>query len=216
MFHVEVAPLGGILGPLKSDLGVFWLYFGSFFAWSYNVKTQKTRFLQNRSTEMAKTENMHYTICLQLIYSSGQIGLPPTFASLEQRGVQATTGIPNYSSYCGWPPDDHLQEAGPSRSSFASGWHLWMIICRRPAPLDHHLQEAGPSGWPFGRGRSLWIIICKRPAPSDNHLQEAGPSELPFTRGRSLRIIICKRPAPHIDNHKKGMKKAFLSPFTIR
>ena len=23
MFHVEVAPLGGILGPLKSDLGVF-------------------------------------------------------------------------------------------------------------------------------------------------------------------------------------------------
>ena len=24
MFHVELAPLGGILGPLKSDLGVFW------------------------------------------------------------------------------------------------------------------------------------------------------------------------------------------------
>ena len=23
MFHVELAPLGGILGPLKSDLGVF-------------------------------------------------------------------------------------------------------------------------------------------------------------------------------------------------
>ena len=26
----EVAPLGGILGPLKSDLGVIWLDFGSF------------------------------------------------------------------------------------------------------------------------------------------------------------------------------------------
>ena len=24
MFHVELAPLGGILGPPKSDLGVFW------------------------------------------------------------------------------------------------------------------------------------------------------------------------------------------------
>ena len=24
MFHAELAPLGGILGPLKSDLGVFW------------------------------------------------------------------------------------------------------------------------------------------------------------------------------------------------
>ena len=36
---------------------------------------------------MAKIENMHYTICLQLISSSGQIGLPPAFVSLEQRGV---------------------------------------------------------------------------------------------------------------------------------
>ena len=121
MFHGELAPIGGILGPLKSDLGVFWAKIPLY---PYNVKTQKTHFLHNRPTEMAKIENMHYTICLQLIYSSGQIGLPPTFASLGQRGVQATTGIPNYSSYCGWPPDDHLQEAGPSRSSFASGWHL--------------------------------------------------------------------------------------------
>ena len=24
MFHVELAPVGGIFGPLKSDLGVFW------------------------------------------------------------------------------------------------------------------------------------------------------------------------------------------------
>ena len=24
MFHVELAPLGGSFGPLKSDLGVFW------------------------------------------------------------------------------------------------------------------------------------------------------------------------------------------------
>ena len=29
MFHIEVAPLGGILGPLKSDLGVFWPFRGT-------------------------------------------------------------------------------------------------------------------------------------------------------------------------------------------
>ena len=28
------------------------------------------------------------------------------------------------------PLDDHLQEAGPSRWSFARGWFLWMIICK--------------------------------------------------------------------------------------
>ena len=35
MFHVELAPQGGIFGPLKSDLGVFWPFratdFGCFF-----------------------------------------------------------------------------------------------------------------------------------------------------------------------------------------
>ena len=31
MFHVELAPLGGIFGPLKSDLGVFWPFRGTDF-----------------------------------------------------------------------------------------------------------------------------------------------------------------------------------------
>ena len=43
------------------------------------------------------------------------------------------------------PLDDHLQEAGPSGSSFARGRPFRMSICKRPVPLDHHLQEAGPS-----------------------------------------------------------------------
>ena len=43
MFHVELAPLGGILGPLKSDLGVFWVKIPLY---PYNVKTQKTHFLK--------------------------------------------------------------------------------------------------------------------------------------------------------------------------
>ena len=53
---------------------------------------------------------------------------------------------------------------------------------------------------------ALRMIIYKRPFPFG----------WPFARGRSLRIIICKRPAPHFDNHKKGMKNAFLRPFTIK
>ena len=43
MFLVELAPLGGILGPLKSDLGVFWPKIPLY---PYNVKTQKTHFLK--------------------------------------------------------------------------------------------------------------------------------------------------------------------------
>ena len=44
MFQVELAPLGGILGPLKSDLGVFWAKIPLY---PYNVKTQKNAFSQN-------------------------------------------------------------------------------------------------------------------------------------------------------------------------
>ena len=94
------------------------------------------------------------------------------------------------------PPDDHLQEASPSVSSFARGQPLRMTICKRSVPSDHHLQEAGPSGWSSARGRSLWIIICKRPTTPDDHLQEAGPSGSSFSRGQPLWMTICKRPVP--------------------
>ena len=43
---MELAPLGGILGPLKSDLGVFWAKIPLY---PYNVKTQKTHFLKTLS-----------------------------------------------------------------------------------------------------------------------------------------------------------------------
>ena len=32
----------------------------------------------------------------------------------EKVNFHLTTGIPNFSSYCCCPPDDHLQKAGPS------------------------------------------------------------------------------------------------------
>ena len=36
MFHLELAPLGGIFGPLKSDLGVFWPFRGTDFIMGKN------------------------------------------------------------------------------------------------------------------------------------------------------------------------------------
>ena len=101
MFH------GGILWPLKSDLAVFWAKIPPSSDWFYNVKTQKTHFLQNRPTEMAKIENMHYTICLQLIFSSGQIVLPPAFAWLEQRGA-STAHTSKYLKFLCLSPEKHV------------------------------------------------------------------------------------------------------------
>ena len=54
--------------------------------WFYNVKTQKTQFLQNRAWEMAEIENIHCPICTQPIPSSWQNGLPPALATDERRG----------------------------------------------------------------------------------------------------------------------------------
>ena len=39
---------------------------------------------------------------------------------------------------------------------------------------------------------------------------------IPPLTAAALRVIICKKPASHFDNHKKGMKNAFLRPFTMR
>ena len=40
-------------------------------------------------------------------------------------------------------------------------------------------------------------------------------SPIPPLTTAALRMIICKWPAPHFDNHEKGMKIAFLRPFTM-
>ena len=54
--------------------------------WFYNVKTQKTQFLQNSSWDKAEIENIHCPICTQPIPSSWQNALPPALATVEQRG----------------------------------------------------------------------------------------------------------------------------------
>ena len=50
-------------------------------------KTQKKHFLQNSQRDMSNIKDMHYTICLNVISSSGRFALPPLFGELEQRGV---------------------------------------------------------------------------------------------------------------------------------
>ena len=37
---------------------------------------------------MSNIKDMHYTICLNVISSSGRFALPPLFGELEQRGVE--------------------------------------------------------------------------------------------------------------------------------
>ena len=54
------------------------------------------------------------------------------------------------------PPDDHLQEAGPSRLSFAKGWPPRVIICRRLAPP---------------------CDICQRPVTTTTTRGPCGPSK---------------------------------------
>ena len=76
--------------------------------------------------------------------------------------------------------------------SFARGWSIRMIICKRPPHPDNHLQEACPSGWSVARGLSIRMIICKRMVHPYDHLQEACPSGWSFARGRSIQMIICK------------------------
>ena len=60
----------------------------------YNVKTQKTQFLQNSSWDKAEIEKIHCPICTQPISSSWQNGLPPALATSMQRGVPDSFKIP--------------------------------------------------------------------------------------------------------------------------
>ena len=54
---------------------------------------------------------MHYTICLQLISSSGQIALPPAFARLKQRGDELLN--PSSGTLMPLPKQFHFQHWFP-------------------------------------------------------------------------------------------------------
>ena len=62
MFHMELAPLGGILGPLKSDLGVFWAKIPLY---PYNIKFSKSIFSKSANLPILSfwILNLHIIIC---------------------------------------------------------------------------------------------------------------------------------------------------------
>ena len=62
MFHVELAPLGGVLGPLKSDLGVFWAKIPLY---PYNVKFSNSIFSKSPNLPILGfwILNLHIIIC---------------------------------------------------------------------------------------------------------------------------------------------------------
>ena len=62
MFQVELAPLGGILGPLKSDLGVFWAKIPLY---PYNVKFSNSIFSKSPNLPILSfwILNLHIIIC---------------------------------------------------------------------------------------------------------------------------------------------------------
>ena len=53
-------------------------------------------------------------LCVFFILDYEYLCSETDFTLLEKVNFHATTGILNFSSYCCCPPDDHLQEAGPS------------------------------------------------------------------------------------------------------
>ena len=57
--------------------------------------------------------------------------------------------------FCGWKEELRriwlIDQVSYDSSgwSFARGWSIWMIICKRQVHPDDHLQEAGPFRWSF-------------------------------------------------------------------
>ena len=65
---------------------------------------------------------------------------------------------------------EEKNNGGGKGGTFAKGWSIRIIICKRLADPD---------------------IICKRTVDLNDHLQGAGPSEVSLANGWSTRMIIC-------------------------
>ena len=113
------------------------------------------------------------------------------------------------------PLDDHLQEAGPSGSSFARGRPFRMTICKRPVPLDHHLQEAGPPFWQPRQGRENCIFETlyneKRCVLSvkESNINE---KKSKFSHLLSVRTELADPPGPPPPYGQPDRKMFFYSP----
>ena len=77
----------------------------------------------------AKSKAITGLICWLHVYLMCKIVQDSARFYTRKVNFHATSGIPNSSSYCCYPPDDHLQEAGLSGSSFARGRPLITKNC---------------------------------------------------------------------------------------
>ena len=59
MFHVELAPLGGIFGPLKSDLGVFWPSRGTDFIMGKKCKCKFLKILSWADFDLLESNSIY-------------------------------------------------------------------------------------------------------------------------------------------------------------
>ena len=97
---------------------------------------------------MAKIENMHYTVCLQIISSSGQIALPPAFARLEQRGVKP----------CHFKKYNFLGEASPA--SFKSEHYIfsmWAVSSKTKVETEELIYPMSTLVAEFGGTLGLFL-----------------------------------------------------------
>ena len=78
----------------------------------------------------------------------------------EKVNFHATTGIPNSSSYCCCPPDDHLQEAGPSFWQSRKGYERCIF-----ETLHNEIKCVWVSKYQISMKKDQNFRICLRSGP---------------------------------------------------
>ena len=98
MFHVELAPLGGILGPLKSDLGVFWAKIPLY---PYNVKFSNSIFSKSANLPILSfwILNVHIINCQFQKRSTVKhfLSLSPCSCHLWELSASKPNNAPDYT-----------------------------------------------------------------------------------------------------------------------
>ena len=146
MFHVELTSLGGILGPLKSDLGLFWLYFGSFFAWFYNVKTQTNAFSQKAPNRIG------WFLVYALLFMSSITVPNPANGCFLSRCSRLRTG---------WAVDMELLSLEVlGIVGLRSCWY-WIHSSTTAADFKHSKKKIAPSIFRYGKYIHIYPVkLC--------------------------------------------------------
>ena len=149
MFHVELAPLGGIFGPLKSDLGVFWPFWGTDFIMGktivlvfkkHNVPCQRKKF-QVRSIWLPRQTSSP---------SSNIDKLEETSREEKNNGIREKQSLLNMPLPRGWI------------LNLMEGDHTFRVTFFRPSSIMWWRQ--GPNDWEMfvwkvGRAKTFSLIV---------------------------------------------------------